>query len=610
MAYVANRKNGDGVVTSHQVKWRLGGARDGDWQTERFDATDEGHEAAKIFCQAVNEHGQQWPPGWVKGQGYIDPTAGVERAYIFEAFARQCIKDKTGVEERYRQDCVRELETYLLPTFGNCDVRSAEHFSKTTVAAWVNKMAQTYVWRGSKRKLMSPKTLKNVFGLLSSILTEAVQAEPPLRDRNPCKVVKLPRTDDEGVEDGERSDAMEFMTPDEVGGLVSCFQRPEDRVLVRLAYGTGLRWGEITALAARHALNPAPGKFEVRVARAWKRRPKTHEKPGPYLGMPKSKASRRTVTISAGLWQELLGHGLAGLGKDALIFHNGHGERLVYSTFYDRWVAAVTTAKERGLIPDWKYPTFHDLRHSHVAALLSDRHSPKYVQERLGHESMKTTMDRYGHLLKEADDGALATIDRALGIDPAVPAGDVAEHEEHEARRPVRDPGRSLYVAHLGALRLACWRPEHAEEVAERWTRERGGAVRVERMSAEWWVRSTGGQVGSDNGLKAVRDELPARAFVWSVGPALYDADGQERTPQPGVHQPAGRWVWDFEADYTEEPAHSTTQWQPGPDALTEARARGLDKDAVQAAYAVARADAVRTCSFHPDRSSERHPVS
>ncbi|WP_163010751.1 hypothetical protein [Streptomyces dangxiongensis] len=75
------------------------------------------------------------------------------------------IKNKTGVEERYRQDCYRELETYLLPTFGNCDIRSPEHFSKATVAAWVNKMAQTYVWRGSKRKLMSPKTLKNLRAL-------------------------------------------------------------------------------------------------------------------------------------------------------------------------------------------------------------------------------------------------------------------------------------------------------------------------------------------------------------------------------------------------------------------------------------------------------------
>jgi integrase len=608
MAYVKPSINKDGVVTSYRVRWRLGGSRDGDWQAERFDGDEAGAEAAEVFCQAVNENHQQWPPGWVKGVGYIDPTAGIEDAYLFRNYAREVIKNKTGVEERYRNDCMRELETYLLPTFGTCDVRSTEHFSKATVAAWVNKMAQTYVWRGSKRKLMSPKTLKNIFALLSSVLADAVQAEPPLRERNPCRLVRLPRTDDDGVLDGERSEAMEFMTPQEVGGLVACFTRPEDQVLVRLAYGTGLRWGEITALAARHLSNPSTGVFEVRVVRAWKFRPKTHPKPGFYLGVPKSKASRRTVDISAGLWQELLGHGLAGLDDDALLFHNGHGQRLVYSTFYDRWVAAVTAAKERGLMPEWKYPTFHDLRHSHVAALLSDRHSLTYIQRRLGHESIKTTSDRYGHLTREAHTGALDTIDRALGITqgPAVERGE----EEREARAPLAEPGQSLYVAHVGRHQVGFWRPEHAEEVAERWARDRGGAVRVERVSLEWWIRSAEGHVGRHN-ARRVREELPARAYVWSLGPALYGVDGEERTSDAGVHQPVGRWVWEFEDDYTEEPSHSVTGWLPGRQALTEARAWGLDQEAVQVAYAVARADAVRTAAYHPERGTgERLPVS
>ncbi|MCX4609509.1 tyrosine-type recombinase/integrase [Streptomyces mirabilis] len=594
MAYVAKRNNAEGAVTSYQVKWRLGGARTAPWQNERFDDED----SADVFCKAVNDNGQQWPPGWVKGKGYIDPTTGDEAQYVFEAYARQCIVNKTGVEERYRLDCVRELETYLLPTFGNCDIRSTEHFSKATISAWVNMTAKTMVWRGSKHKVMSPKTLKNVFGLLSSILNDAVNAEPPLRARNPCSLVKLPRTDDDGVEDDEGDD-MEFLTPDEVAGIVECLPRPEDKVFVRTAYGTGMRWGEITALAKRHARNPATGEFELKVSRAWKRSPEK----GAYLGKPKSKASRRTVDISAGLWRELQGHGLDGMASAHLIFHNGKGERLVYSTFYDRWVAAVAEAKERGLLPDYKWPTFHDLRHSHVAALLSDRHSLTYVQRRLGHESIKTTSDRYGHLLKEAHVGALATLDRALGI--AQGPDEAADlDEEHAARTPVTDPGRSLYVAHVGSRLLGFWRAEHAEETAERWARERGGAVRVEKWSADWWVRSTGGRVGEDNGLKTVRSEVPHRAWIWSLGPAVYTADGTECVVGLGVHEPSGRWAWDWEDDYTEEPAHSSTQWRPGVAAETEARAWGPEEEAVRAAYATARTDALRICSLHPDRAA------
>ncbi|MFF0290414.1 hypothetical protein [Streptomyces sp. NPDC005262] len=85
-------------------------------------------------------------------------------------------------------------------------------------------------------------------------------------------------------------------------------------MLVRTAYETGLRWGEISALAACHARNPRSGEYELRVTRAWKRVPGEEW----YLGPPKSKAGRRTVEFTAGLWQELLDYGLATLGKDDL----------------------------------------------------------------------------------------------------------------------------------------------------------------------------------------------------------------------------------------------------------------------------------------------------
>ncbi|MBC9729886.1 site-specific integrase [Streptomyces sp. TRM68367] len=588
MASVVARKNKAGEITSYQVKWRLGGSASADWQTERFDDED----SATVFKEAVDEAGQLWPPGWVKGKGYIDQAAGDvdELRYRFDNWARECIGNRTGVSEKYREDCIRELETYLFPTFGNCDVRSAEHFSKATVSSWVNAMTKTYVWRGSKRKLMSPKTLKNLHGLLSGILKEAVIHEPPLRDRNPCDLTRLPRTDDDGIEDDEGED-IEFLEPEEVAGIVSCFNRPEDRIFVRMTYGTGMRWGEITALARSHARNPKPGVFELRVARAWKRGKRGT---GFYLGAPKSKAGRRTVDITEGLWQELLDLGLAGMQRKALIFHNGQGERIVYSTFYERWMAAVAKAKERGLLPDWKFPTFHDLRHSHAAALISAGHSLTYVQRRLGHESIKTTSDTYGHLLKTAHKAALATIDAVLGIQGGNQEEDIPENI------PVKNPGQSLYVAHLGARLLGFWDVEHAETTAERWAAERGGAVRVERMTCEWWIRTVGGEVGSNNGLKGVRSEVPHRAYIWEVGPAVYAADGSEVVADAGAHEPRGRWVWDFEDAYTEEPAHASAQWRPGPATETEARAWGPDPEAVRAAYATARANALRICSLNP----------
>ncbi|MFE7710566.1 tyrosine-type recombinase/integrase [Streptomyces sp. NPDC057486] len=347
----------------------------------------------------------------MKGRGPIDPTAADELRYRFDRWAVESVNARTA-SKRYKQQRIRALEMYMFPTFGNCDIRSAEHFSKATIAAWVNKMLKTKVKRGSKTKDMSPETLRGLHGLLSSVLKEAVVAEPPLRDRNPCDLTRLPSNDDWGISDDESSDDMEFMTPEEVAGLVECFPRPSDRMLVRTAYGSGLRWGEISALAARHARNPRPGEYELRVTRAWKRVPGEEW----YLGPPKSRAGRRAVEFTVGLWQELPDYGLGMMGKDDLLFHDGSGGRLPYTTFYDRWMAGVAEAKKRGVMPTWKFPTFHDLRHSHVAALLSDGHSLTYVQRRLGHESITTTSDRYGHLLETAHTAALVTLDRVMGF--------------------------------------------------------------------------------------------------------------------------------------------------------------------------------------------------
>jgi integrase len=110
----------------------------------------------------------------------------------------------------------------------------------------------------------------------------------------------------------------------------------------------------------------------------------------------------------------LVEQGVDRLPRDGLLWTGDRGQHLAYSTFSGRWHKAVRAAKEKGLLPVEKHPTPHDLRHSHAALLISHGHSLTYVQRRLGHESIQTTSDTYGHLLPEADDNAMATIEAAL----------------------------------------------------------------------------------------------------------------------------------------------------------------------------------------------------
>jgi integrase len=58
---------------------------------------------------------------------------------------------------------------------------------------------------------------------------------------------------------------------------------------------------------------------------------------------------------------------------------------------------------------------WHDLRHTHVAFLIEAGVHVKAIQSRLGHSSISTTLDVYGHLFEGIDEAAAAAL-------PAPPA--------------------------------------------------------------------------------------------------------------------------------------------------------------------------------------------
>ena len=60
------------------------------------------------------------------------------------------------------------------------------------------------------------------------------------------------------------------------------------------------------------------------------------------------------------------------------------------------------------------YPRFHDCRHTFASILLNNGESLKYVQEALGHSSIKMTADVYSHLIPGANRQA---VDKLPGIE-------------------------------------------------------------------------------------------------------------------------------------------------------------------------------------------------
>lgn len=62
---------------------------------------------------------------------------------------------------------------------------------------------------------------------------------------------------------------------------------------------------------------------------------------------------------------------------------------------------------------------FHDLRHTYAAFLINQGTHPKVVQILMGHESMRTTMDLYGHLFPQSYIGIGEKLDQQIFTVPS-----------------------------------------------------------------------------------------------------------------------------------------------------------------------------------------------
>jgi len=56
----------------------------------------------------------------------------------------------------------------------------------------------------------------------------------------------------------------------------------------------------------------------------------------------------------------------------------------------------------------------HDLRHTHGTLWLKAGGHPKVLQERLGHKSLKITMDTYSHALPTMQEGIADVLDAVV----------------------------------------------------------------------------------------------------------------------------------------------------------------------------------------------------
>lgn len=209
---------------------------------------------------------------------------------------------------------------------------------------------------------LAPSTVRHVYVIVTEALRLAV-ARGRL-GRSPEVEIELP-----AVEQPEHR----YLTVEEVWQLADTIDRRYRPVILLGAYG-GLRPGE--TYSARWN-DWQPPRLAVRGT--------------------KTKASRRTVKLPPFLVDELAQHRRE-YPHVTHIVHASTGHPVDGRMFRRRGFA---TAVKRSVGEPMRP---HDLRHTHVALLIAQGWHPKAIADRLGHTSIRTTMDTYGHLFEQVAD--------------------------------------------------------------------------------------------------------------------------------------------------------------------------------------------------------------
>lgn len=230
----------------------------------------------------------------------------------------------------------------------------------------------------------------------ANVLDYAISLE--VIDQNPMKKVKIPQRKDEFEENKD----LNFYSKEELKTFLSAMKElPEKTAFMffhLLAY-TGMRKGEALALTWSD-INFKENTLSINKTLTRGDNARLIVLP------PKTRKSARTISIdpfTMGLlkqWRsqqkiDYMKFGFNTLKPEQLLFSNLSNE-WIQPTRPRKWLLQVYKAH-----PELKQITTHGLRHTHCSLLFEAGASIKEVQDRLGHNDVKVTMNIYAHVTQQ-----------------------------------------------------------------------------------------------------------------------------------------------------------------------------------------------------------------
>lgn len=305
----------------------------------------------------------------------------------------------------------RQLERHVLPRIGDMTLDS---ISTTTLNTLYKKM-QTEAPPATEGRWSDPKPLgaNSVLKIATTLgaLMDVAVSDKHILD-NPAKTKAIRRPSKQAVT--EQSVEMTVWTAEQMTTFLTWSRetrKDPDYPLWVLYAASGARRSEVLALRWSD-IDLKTGKVHIR--RTLDTGNPGHTKK-PKNGKPRSfTVSPSTVTILKD-WRRLLASRDLNLVRgDRWVFPMpGHWDRhrtpASTSQMFTRRVAwAQTDLGGAEVLPTIH---LHEVRHSAATILIANGTDPKTVAERLGHESVRITLDIYTHVTKQSDDRAAALLD-------------------------------------------------------------------------------------------------------------------------------------------------------------------------------------------------------
>lgn len=322
---------------------------------------------------------------------YIDPQKMLLADFVSEWRSKYAVDHLSPTTLARYDEMIRGR---ILPEFGHMHL---DKIKTLQVLSFLEKLKQDGARGDGKEGGLSSGSIQYYHRVLKNIFSRAVEWKI-IKD-NPVAGAKKPKVVQKQTEVYSEENVKFLLMGLEKESLMW-------QVLIKLAITTGMRKGELLGLEWEH-IDLKEGVISVKQASIYTKdngyeikKPKTRNSirklslPAPVLSDLKKyrKLSLENRMKMEDMWEE---------GKHFFLFTATNGKPLNPSSVYTWWGRFI----KRNNLP---YIRFHDLRHTSATLLINQGVHMKTISSRLGHASISTTMNIYGHALEEADKKAAA----------------------------------------------------------------------------------------------------------------------------------------------------------------------------------------------------------